>query len=178
MIINVNNSIILVHQIVVFGQIRKSASQCNKKKPNLFDGLMRRLSEGDGQEGQLKRLQQAISLYQGDLLEDCYADWAVLYRQRLRERYLKALNELIGQLMDRRQYSQAIQVLHRGLEVDDLRESFHRQLTRVCAMSGRRSQAIVQYQRCAEILQRELGSDPSPETTALYQRILDGLPLD
>jgi DNA-binding SARP family transcriptional activator len=102
----------------------------------------------------------------------------VPYRERLRERYLEALDKLAGWLVARRQYRQAIRVLHRGLEVDDLRENFYRQLMRVYALSGQCSQAIVQYQRCADILERELGLDPSPQTTTLYHRILDGLPLD
>ena len=78
----------------------------------------------------------------------------------------------------RRQYRQAIQTLSRGLEMDDLLENFHRQLMRAYGLSGRRSESLAQYQRCAEILERELGTAPSPETTALYRRILDGLPLD
>lgn len=137
-----------------------------------------RLLEGTESGQRVKRLQQAIALYQGDFLEDCYADWCLLTRERLRERCLEALDELAGRLLARRQYRQAIQTLRRGLEMDNLRENFHRQLMRAYALSGRRSQAIAQYQRCAEILERELSAAPSPETTALYRRILDGLPLD
>jgi LuxR family maltose regulon positive regulatory protein len=136
------------------------------------------LLEGTGPGRRVEQLQQAIALYQGDFLEDCYADWCLLYREALRERCLEALDELAGRLLARRQYRQAIQTLRRGLEMDDLREKFHRRLMRAYALSGRRSQALAQYQCCAEILERELGTAPSPETTALYQRILDGLPLD
>ena len=137
-----------------------------------------RLLDETGPGRRLERLQQAVALYQGDFLEDCYADWCLLTRERLRERCLEALDELAGRLLARRQYRQAIETLRRGLTMDDLREKFHRQLMRAYALSGRRSEALVQYQRCAEILERELGAAPSPETTALYRRILDGLPLD
>jgi LuxR family maltose regulon positive regulatory protein len=137
-----------------------------------------RLLEGTGAGRRVEQLQQAITLYQGDFLEDCYADWCLLPRERLRERCLEALDELAGRLLVRRQYRQAIQTLRRGLEMDDLREKFYRQLMRAYALSGRRSQAFAQYQRCAGILERELGTAPSPATTALYRRILDGLPLD
>jgi DNA-binding SARP family transcriptional activator len=136
------------------------------------------LLAGAGPGRRVEQLQQAIALYQGDFLEDCYADWCLLPRERLRERCLEALDELAGRLLARRQYRPAIQTLHRGLEMDDLRESFHRQLMRAYTLSGRRSEALAQYQRCVEILERELGATPSPETTALYRRILDGLPLD
>lgn len=125
-----------------------------------------------------ERLQQAVDLYQADFLVDCYADWCIPIRERLREQYLEALEELAQRLMVRRQYRQALEILRRGLEVDNLREDLHRQLMRAYALSGRGSEAIAQYQHCAEILERELGVSPSPRTTALYHRILEGLPLD
>jgi DNA-binding SARP family transcriptional activator len=136
------------------------------------------LLEGTGPGRRVEQLQQAIALYQDDFLEDCYADWCLLTRERLRERCLEALDELAGRLLARRQYRRAIQTLRRGLEMDDLREKLHCQLMRAYALSGRRSQALAQYQRCAEILEHELGTAPSPETTVLYRRILDGLPLN
>jgi LuxR family maltose regulon positive regulatory protein len=137
-----------------------------------------RLLAENGPGRRVESLQQAIDLYRGDFLEDCYADWCSPYREALRERYLEALEELAGLLLARRQYRQTIRTLRRGLELDDLREEFHRRLMYAYAISGRRSQAVAQYERCAEILARELGADPSPETTTLYRRILDGLPLD
>ena len=42
------------------------------------------------------------------------------------------------------------------------------------ARSGRRSEALAQYERCCEILVRELGVEPSAETTELYQSIRSG----
>jgi LuxR family maltose regulon positive regulatory protein len=137
-----------------------------------------RLLEGAGPGRRMERLQQAIALYQGDFLEDCYADWCLPTRERLRERCLEALYELAARLLAQRRYRQATHMLRRGLAMDDLRERFHRQLMRAYALSGRRSEALAQYRRCAEILERELGTAPSPETTALYQRILEGLPLN
>jgi LuxR family maltose regulon positive regulatory protein len=137
-----------------------------------------RLLEGTGPGRRVKRLRQAIALYQGDFLEDCYAGWCSRIRERLRERCLQALDELAERLLARRQYRQAIRTLRRGLAMNDLREKLHRQLMRAYALSGRRSQALLQYQHCTEILKRELGAAPSPETTTLYHCILDGLPLD
>jgi ATP/maltotriose-dependent transcriptional regulator MalT/DNA-binding SARP family transcriptional activator len=139
-----------------------------------FEQLLKRAEPGR----RVERLRQAIALYQGDFLEGCYANWCLVTRDKLRERCLGALDELAQRLLARRQYRQAIQTLRRGLEMDELREKFHRQLMRAYALSGRRSQALAQYRRCAEILERELSATPSPETTALYHRILEGLPLD
>jgi DNA-binding SARP family transcriptional activator len=62
--------------------------------------------------------------------------------------------------------------------MDDLREKLHCKLMTAYVLSGQRSQALAQYQCCAEVLERELGTSPSAETIALYRRIVDGLPLD
>lgn len=137
-----------------------------------------RLLEGSGPGRQVERLQQAVALYQGDFLENCYADWCLLLREALRERCLEAISELARRLLARRQYRHAIQTLRRGLVMDDLREKLHCQLMRAYTLSGQRSQALAQYLHCIEILERELGVSPSPETTTLYRRILDGLPLN
>jgi ATP/maltotriose-dependent transcriptional regulator MalT/DNA-binding SARP family transcriptional activator len=126
----------------------------------------------------VEQLQRATDLYQGDFFEDCYDDWCIRPRARLREQFLDALEELAGRLVARRQYKQAIDKLRRGLEVDDLRESLHRQLMMALALSGQRSRAIGQFQTCEEALERELGTSPSPETVDLHMRIRDGLPLD
>ena len=39
-------------------------------------------------------LRDAVDLYRGDLLEECYDEWAVAERERLRDRYVAALREL------------------------------------------------------------------------------------
>ena len=139
-----------------------------------FEGLLK----GTGPGRRIEQLQQAIALYQGDFLEDCYADWCLPLREALREQCLEAVEELARRLLARRQYRPAIQTLRRGLEMDDLRERLHCGLMRAYALSGQRSQALAQYRRCAEILERELDTAPSPEIMAVYHRILDGSPID
>ncbi len=137
-----------------------------------------RLLDGTGPERRVEQLQQAVALYRGSFLEDVYADWCVPVREALHERYLDALDELARRLLTRRQVRPAIKALHRGLEEDELRENFYRGLMIAYALLGQRGQALTQYRRCADALERELGVSPSFETTALYRRIVDELPLD
>jgi LuxR family maltose regulon positive regulatory protein len=139
-----------------------------------FDRLLRQSKPGR----RIEHLQQAIELYQGDFLPTCDADWCLMQREALHERCLAAHEELAGRLIARRQYRRAIQVLRRGLEMDDLREDLYRQLMRAYVLSGQRSQALEQYQRCVEALALELNTIPSPATAELHQRIVAGLPLD
>src|SRR5262249_47587267 len=48
----------------------------------------------------------------------------------------------------------------------------HRTLMRLYVKSGRRGAALRQYQQCVSTLQRELGTEPEPETKVLYGEIL------
>jgi DNA-binding SARP family transcriptional activator len=42
---------------------------------------------------------------------------------------------------------------------------------RCYAEAGRRSEALAQYERCREVLDRELGMEPAVEIRDLYERI-------
>ncbi len=45
----------------------------------------------------------------------------------------------------------------------------------IYASQGDRSSAVRQYERCVQLLQKELGLPPQPETSALYQKIKAGV---
>jgi hypothetical protein len=53
-------------------------------------------------------LEQAVDLYQGDLLPSCYDDWIIPERERLRQRFTRALDRLVQSLENQRAYSEAI----------------------------------------------------------------------
>src|SRR5690606_35507187 len=52
------------------------------------------------------------------------------------------------------------------------REHTHRALMRLYYVAGDRTGALRQFQRCTTALREELSVSPSPQTIALYQRIL------
>ncbi|HEY75345.1 MAG TPA: tetratricopeptide repeat protein [Thermoflexia bacterium] len=119
-------------------------------------------------------LRQAIALYQGDFLEDCYADWCGARRETLRQQYLQAVGEVAAWWISRSRFDDAIDVLRRGLAVDNLREDFHRRLMEAYARKGQTDEALAQYRRCVETLKRELSVEPSPETVELFHAIREG----
>ena len=122
----------------------------------------------------VRYLRKAITLYEGDFLEDCYADWCASRREILRQQYLEAVGEVATWWVDRARLDDAIEVLRRGLAVDNLREDFHRLLMEAYARKGRIDEALAQYRRCVEVLERELSIEPSPETVALFNAIREG----
>ena len=72
--------------------------------------------------------------------------------------------------------AQAVAALQRALVVDPLAEPAHRALMRVYAATGRRQQALAQYQILRQQLDAELAAEPDPETRGLYRELLAPAP--
>lgn len=117
----------------------------------------------------------AIATYGGDYYIDDYdMDWALAERERLLADYVTALDRLSQIAMEQREFGDAITCCRRLLERDTYREDIHCRLMHCYLALGRRSEALHQYERCAAVLKAELGLDPMPATTTLFQEIRGG----
>ena len=121
-------------------------------------------------------LEQAVNIYQADLLPGCYDEWIASVRDQLRQRHLQALDQLIQLLEAQRDYPAAIEYAWRLLRHDTLNEDAYRYLMRLLARKGDRAGALRVYHTCVATLQREVGVAPSPATYEAYQHLmrLDG----
>lgn len=117
-------------------------------------------------------LRAAVELYRGDFLEECYDDWALYERERLRERYLGALQYLLDYDQSRQAYDQALQSALLLVRADPLREVAHRALMRLYYLLGRDADALRVFEQCRAALQAELGVEPEPETQSLYDELV------
>lgn len=117
-------------------------------------------------------LHEATALYCADLLVDCYDDWCLLERERLLRIYQRSLQTLASYHSARGESALAIDLGHRLLSRDPLREDVYRDLIRDYLAAGQPAEALRQYRACEEILRRELGIEPMPETQAMLPRIL------
>ena len=71
-------------------------------------------------------------------------------------------------------FATAIDVYRRGLEADNLAESFYRGLMRALASTGDQAEALNAFRRCRELLSIVLGVKPSAETDHLSREIAAG----
>ena len=137
------------------------------------------------QQGKLSRtvaaqLQTAVSLYKGDFLAGFnirgapeFEAWVLLEQERLRQKMLDALADLITFYQQRGLLSDGIRCAQQLLALDPLQEETHRQLMQLYVQDNQRPAALVQYEQCAAVLAEELGVEPDEETTALYEQIKD-----
>lgn len=117
-------------------------------------------------------LGEAISLWQGDYLEDIYSDWTAELRASLRREYSRALGHLAAYCAHEGRLAEAEEYYRKLLDWDPLREDIHREVMRCLDKSGDRAGAIKQFEELRRILSDELAADPSMETVELYNDLL------
>lgn len=122
-------------------------------------------------EQQALGLKMAADIYQGDLLEGWYQDWCLFERERLQNMYLTMLEKLLNCCETHGDYELGLAYGVRVLRYDHARERTHRRMMRLYYLTGERTAALRQYERCVEALRKELGVAPTARTQALYQQI-------
>ena len=136
-------------------------------------------------EAQVRGLEEAVPLYRGDFMAGFFVsdapdfeDWMLRERERARDLVLRALHRLLMHYKETGAHGRAVEAASRMLTLAPWQEEVHRELMRLLALDGRRSEALAQYQTCRRMLDDELGVEPTIETRLLYRRIKAGRPLD
>jgi len=139
------------------------------------------VQERDSADSPIDRLTQAVALYRGDFLEGfhltestAYDDWAMLTRDRLQRQAATALRRLTQAHSARGQYRDARAYAWRWVALEPWQETAHQQLLAVLALSGRRTEALAQFEACREMLHEEYGVEPSTKTVRLWHQIREG----
>src|SRR5699024_10875649 len=100
--------------------------------------------------------------------------WASLPREHYCQLYLDVLTTLAKEYEIRGDLSEAAEMLRQTLEKESTLETAHRGLMRVFAKKGQATRALHQYEVCREVIGKELGVDPSTETTKTRDEMREG----
>lgn len=120
----------------------------------------------------LGEYKHAESLYTGPLFEeDRYEDWPVAHRNYLQDGYLQVLERLSQYAFSEGAYAECINLCSKMLMIDPCREEAHLRIMHCHSRQGQQHLALRQYQRCVEVLKKELDLMPGAEIASLYQRI-------
>lgn len=124
------------------------------------------------------RLREAVNLYQNEFLDGFdvgdavdFEEWMTSQREQLRQMALRALDRLVDICIEQKNLADGIIHANRLLELDPWREKGHRQLMWLLARNGQRTAALMQYERCRDLLDMEFGVEPEEETKALHLEI-------
>ncbi|NLY50664.1 MAG: hypothetical protein GX062_06645 [Firmicutes bacterium] len=135
---------------------------------------LRLLDKGMIEEA-VSEFESALDIYKLDFLADCVEQpWIADERSRLHNAYLDILEHLSRGLLMLHRYREASQYADCLVRFNPSCVEGHRVLMEAQMALGHRSRALIQYQLCCEILEREWGIGPSPKTRELYLRIANG----
>ncbi|MCS6827412.1 MAG: tetratricopeptide repeat protein [Caldilinea sp.] len=126
----------------------------------------------------IEKLQQLAELYRGEFLagfsqeSELFEEWATTQREVYHRAAIQAFDALADYHLLRQEWVNAQRWAQRALQLEPWREESHRHLMLALAGQGQRSAALRQFHLCLEILRREFGAPPQPETIALHEQIL------
>lgn len=129
----------------------------------------------------IEALQNAIQLYQGELLKGfsigdspAFEEWLLLKRERLNHMCICAIQQLIEIYQQNQRHEEAVAYARRWVEFDPLQEEAYYLLLKLLAYNGKRSEALAQFEQCRLVLKEELGVEPSAKLQKLYAEIRSG----
>lgn len=102
-----------------------------------------------------------------DLLPGCYDDWAIMERERLRQRILHALEALSRRLVACGRFASAVEAALAAVDVEPLRESAQRVLFEAHIGEANWVEARRGFVAYRTLVRRELGVEPSAELATL-----------
>lgn len=107
-----------------------------------------------------------------ELLPDWDDQWLSPERMRIQQLQLHVLESIAGFCLAQGQFGLAIDAALAALRLDPLHEAAHRTIIRTHIEAGNSAAAVRAYRHCVQILEDELGIEPSPETMALaHERV-------
>jgi TolB-like protein/DNA-binding SARP family transcriptional activator len=120
---------------------------------------------------------QATKLYRGEFLEGVVVrdsngeEWLAAERDRFRRLAIQGYENLLIYQFEADELIAAVETGEKLVSLDPLNESAWQQLMRVYTARGERNRALLAYKRCLDILEKELGVEPTQETIALQAEI-------
>jgi LuxR family transcriptional regulator, maltose regulon positive regulatory protein len=106
----------------------------------------------------INNLEKAINLYKGHFLpDDLGKPWAISLRERLKIKYLSAVEMLARHWEASGRYEKAIECCRRGLEADELAEELYQRIMRCHSRLGGKAEAIRVYEQCRSLFRLSLG---------------------
>ncbi len=126
-----------------------------------------------------EQIVQAVQQYQGPFLDGVFVrdsrwleEWTAVDRARLQREAFLAHQHLAQHYLYKRAYPKGLKHAHALIQLDPLNEDGQQLLMRLLVRNQQHNAALAQYHKCVQLLDTELGIEPAPETTHLYERIL------
>ena len=98
--------------------------------------------------------------------------WVDRQRGKLHAQLVRALDSLSDVWSANGEFALAVQAATEAVALEPFRETSWNRLMRAHAATGNRAEALRAFEQCRALLTEELGTEPSPETEAVYLELL------
>ncbi len=140
---------------------------------SIVDGEQRALAMGAAADAE--RIAHAVALYRGEFLQGLelddapdFGNWVQMRREQYRQRFLQALGMLVASHEREGDLHAAVERARQWTSVAPLDDAAWHQLLRILIKAGQPERAKQEFQRYRQILDLELGTQPSRAVAALF----------
>lgn len=137
-----------------------------------FESHLARAKSSETPAAKIDFYRKAVDLVNGPYLDDIYFDWVITDRERLDQMYLAALLALAELYQKQAQLDEALAMCQRAVEYKPVHEASYRLMMQIYHRMQDRAAVMRTYQACADALRKSLHLPPSPETEALYRKLI------
>ncbi|MFO7817719.1 MAG: BTAD domain-containing putative transcriptional regulator, partial [Desulfovibrionales bacterium] len=155
--------VLAFNAFIVWTDIFAFASCCSRVDKDL--------EEQDCVETALQLLNELLLLYRGPFIPEEQSSWVIPQREKLRSRFLSAIQKIADQLEHQGQEEKAINCCRQALEIDPLLEALYPRLMQTYVHLGKKTEALGIYRQCKVILRAELGASPPEKMQYLKQSL-------
>ena len=123
--------------------------------------------------GERENILAAMQLFRGEFLADCPDEpWLAGMRLELHNMYVRSGLVLMRSFYNDKDYQTAMKTARDVLVFEPACEEAYCVIMECHAAEGDRAAVRAVYQKCLTALDRELGSEPSPQTVRLYGQLI------
>lgn len=112
-----------------------------------------------------------VDLFRGELLPGFYDEWIELERDRVQAAYNQKMDALLERMIQSQRWDEVLKRAEQWIRQGYSTEPAYRALMKAHAAMGNRGMICLTYNRCKEALMHDLGVEPSPETTGLFEQL-------
>lgn len=119
-----------------------------------------------------ENLEAAHALYRGEFMSGIYEGWAEERRNYFTEQRWRVLIGLAKLSFAEKSWSNALKFANEILKADPFREDVHRLVMKILAAQGKNVKVKEQFENLQQLLKKELGVAPAPETRRTFQELV------
>jgi DNA-binding SARP family transcriptional activator len=120
----------------------------------------------------VKALSRAVAVYKGEYLPSLDEEWVILDREKYKNMYIQAAEELAELYLKLDDVEKTIQAGQNALDEDPYYEPLHRIIMQAYAIRGDRASVSRQYEKCRKMLMDGIGLEPSEQTDQLFRDLI------